>query len=196
MAQIPMSDLKNQLVIVVPIGSVLAYAGTSAPVGWLLCDGSQVSRVTYINLFNVIGTAHGNGNGSSTFHLPDYRGRFLRGLASGSALDPDRASRTAMAVGGNTGDNVGSIQGHAFQTHTHIQNAHTHTYTTTADATLATGHSGGFGTDTGNLQSGTSGSIANTTATNQNATATGANAQATANETRPVNAAVNYIIKF
>lgn len=54
------------------IGVVLSYAGDTPPVGWLMCDGSEVSREIYSNLFSVIGTKYGNGDGSSTFNLPNY----------------------------------------------------------------------------------------------------------------------------
>lgn len=94
----------------VPAGSIVGYGGTSAPTGWLMCDGSAVSRSTYSALFTAIGTAHGSGDGSTTFNLPDYRGRFLRGVDGSAGRDPDKATRTAMASGGNTGNNVGSVQ--------------------------------------------------------------------------------------
>lgn len=58
-----------------PAGSVVAFAGSAAPVGWLLCDGSAVSRTTYAVLFAAIATAYGAGDGSTTFNLPDLRGR-------------------------------------------------------------------------------------------------------------------------
>ena len=62
-----------------PVGSLIMYAGSSAPTGWLLCDGSAVSRSTY-DLFSAIGTNYGAGDGSSTFALPDLRGRMPLGL--------------------------------------------------------------------------------------------------------------------
>lgn len=97
----------------VPSGVVMAFAGATAPTGWLVCDGSLINRTTYANLFAAIQTAHGSGDGTTTFALPNYAGRFLRGRANGSANDPDRASRTAAASGGLTGDNVGSVQTNA-----------------------------------------------------------------------------------
>lgn len=99
-------------------GAVIAVAGT-CPAGTLEADGSAISRTTYNKLFTKIGITHGQGDGSTTFNIPDYRGRFLRGHANGSANDPDRASRTAMNTGGNTGDNVGSIQTSQYTSHTH-----------------------------------------------------------------------------
>jgi microcystin-dependent protein len=97
------------------VGEILTSASTVTPANFLACDGSAVSRTAYASLFASIGVTHGSGDGSTTFNLPDYRGRFLRGVAGGSANDPDRASRTAMNTGGNTGDNVGSVQTDAMQ---------------------------------------------------------------------------------
>ena len=53
-----------------PVGTIAAFGGTSAPSGWLVCDGSAISRTTYANLFDVIGTSYGSGDGSTTFNLP------------------------------------------------------------------------------------------------------------------------------
>lgn len=103
----------------VPPGSMLNFAGATAPEGWLLCDGRAVSRSTYRRLFEVIGTSWGSGDGAATFNLPDLRGRFVRGVDNGAGRDPDRAGREASATGGNTGDRVGTVQGHAFASHTH-----------------------------------------------------------------------------
>ena len=63
----------------IPIGTVVACATPSIPEGWLLCDGSAVSRVKYADLFNAIGTTYGTGDNSSTFNLPDYRKRVIVG---------------------------------------------------------------------------------------------------------------------
>lgn len=62
-----------------PIGTILMYGGTRLPFGFLWCNGSAVSRTVYADLFNAIGTAFGSGDGSTTFNLPDYRGRFPQG---------------------------------------------------------------------------------------------------------------------
>lgn len=64
----------------VPAGCVMAFAGGgTAPSGWFICDGHEVSRVAYPALFAAIGVTYGSGDGSTTFNLPDFRGRFLRG---------------------------------------------------------------------------------------------------------------------
>ncbi|GGX79227.1 phage tail protein [Streptomyces anandii] len=98
------------------VGSVVGYGGVVSgnaqpPAGWLLCDGTELSRATYADLFQVIGTQHGGGDGTSTFNLPDYRGQFQRGVDDGTGRDPDAGSRTAANQGGATGDQVGSVQG-------------------------------------------------------------------------------------
>lgn len=64
------------------IGSVTWYAGTGTPENYLLCDGSAVSRTNYADLFAVIGTTYGTGDGSTTFALPNLVGRFVEGAAT------------------------------------------------------------------------------------------------------------------
>jgi len=61
-----------------PSGALCDFAGTTAPSGWLMCDGSAVSRTTYAALFEAISTTYGTGDGSTTFNVPDFRGRFAR----------------------------------------------------------------------------------------------------------------------
>jgi microcystin-dependent protein len=114
-----------------PSGSVMAFAGATPPAGWLACDGNAVSRTQYASLFAAIGTAHGGGDGVNTFALPDYRGRFLRGVDDGQHRDPDAATRTAAASGGNAGDAVGSLEVGAYAAHTHavVDPGHAHAVT-------------------------------------------------------------------
>jgi len=64
---------------IAPTGTVLPFAGSTAPEGWLLCDGSAINRTTYATLFAVTSTTYGTGDGSTTFNLPDMRGVFPRG---------------------------------------------------------------------------------------------------------------------
>ena len=74
----------NQHRALVPAGVVFPFAGNgSVPMGFLLCDGQAVSRAGYYDLFLAIGTLYGAGDGSTTFNLPDFRGKFLRGYQSG-----------------------------------------------------------------------------------------------------------------
>lgn len=66
-----------------PIGSIMQYAGSTAPTNWLLCDGDAVSRSTYADLFTALGTTYGSGNGSTTFNVPNLKGRAPVGRDSG-----------------------------------------------------------------------------------------------------------------
>lgn len=109
-----------------PAGGAIPYGGSVAPSGYLICDGSLLDRTVYADLFAAIGTAFGSGDGSTTFAIPDLRGRFVRGRANGSGLDPDRDSRDFQSSGGNTGDAVGSVQSDTFESHTHSGGSHTH----------------------------------------------------------------------
>ena len=75
-------DLKVKTSDTLPIGTQVAYGGTVPPTGWLICDGSAVSRTTYAELFKVIGTSYGAGDGSTTFNLPNKKGRVSAGYDS------------------------------------------------------------------------------------------------------------------
>lgn len=73
------------------VGLITAYAGeTTLPHDWLVCDGSAISRTTYPDLFVVIGTTYGVGDGSTTFNIPDLRGTFIRGWDNGRGVDAGR----------------------------------------------------------------------------------------------------------
>lgn len=68
------------------VGMVIAYAGSTSPSGWLLCDGSAVSRETYAALFAVIGTTYGTGDGSTTFNVPNLVDKFVEGSATAGTV--------------------------------------------------------------------------------------------------------------
>ena len=76
-----------------PVGLISMYSGTTAPTGWLVCDGSAISRTTYATLFGVIGTTYGSGDGSTTFNLPNLKGKVPVGLNS-SDTDFDTIGET------------------------------------------------------------------------------------------------------
>ena len=78
-------DVNNVPGSIVPIGTVIDYAGSTVPRGYLECNGQAVSRTTYALLFAAIGTAWGTGDGSTTFNLPDFRGRVSIGAGTGTA---------------------------------------------------------------------------------------------------------------
>jgi microcystin-dependent protein len=95
----------------VPVGVMMEWPTATAPTGWLLCDGSQVSRVTYNALFNVMGTTYGAGDGSTTFTLPDFRGKFALTKAAsgtGSSLGSTGGSIDHTHTGGTISGSTGS----------------------------------------------------------------------------------------
>lgn len=102
----------------VPIGSYIFFPGDTPPSGFLECDGSAISRTTYSDLFSVISTEYGVGDGATTFNIPDLRGYFLRGWDHGAGVDPDAATRTDRGDG-TTGDNNGTLQGYDMEQHDH-----------------------------------------------------------------------------
>lgn len=100
-------------------GLVSYFPMASPPEGWLICNGQAVSRTTYADLFAVIGTTYGSGNGSTTFNVPELRGEFIRGLDLDRGIDEDRE--------------LGSFQDQDVKAHTHTgstssDGAHTHEY--------------------------------------------------------------------
>ncbi len=170
----------------VPVGAVMPFAGTTPPDGWLLCDGAAVSRTQYAALFAVLGVAHGNGDQIDTFNLPDYRGRFLRGVDGTAHRDPDVAARAAMGTGGNTGNAVGSVQGGQIASHNHGVTDPGHAHSLAMDTT------GGW---SGTTVQGSNRAVDGWGGTAASATGVSVNASGGA-ETRPINAYVNYIIKY
>ncbi|WP_418955093.1 phage tail protein [Sutterella wadsworthensis] len=78
--------IKDQVSAGNPSGTIIAFAGSTVPEGYLLCNGANVSRTTYANLFAAIGTAWGSGDGSTTFTLPNFSGRFLEGTTSAGSV--------------------------------------------------------------------------------------------------------------
>jgi microcystin-dependent protein len=115
----------------VPIGSVTAFAGSSAPSGWLLCGGQVVSRTQYSGLFLTIGTTYGSGDGSTTFALPDLRGRTIAGEddmggTAANRLTTGGAGINGIALGATGGAETHTLTSAQMPSHTHTQNAHDH----------------------------------------------------------------------
>jgi microcystin-dependent protein len=119
-----------------PVGMITPFAGSTAPTGWFLCGGQAVSRTTYASLFAVVGTTYGVGDGSTTFNLPDLRGRTVAGIDNMGGTD---AGRLDIA------NSSGTVIGSQYVTLTSAQSglpAHSHTNTATFTGTSAShGHS-------------------------------------------------------
>lgn len=185
-----------QLQALVPVGTVLAYAGTTLPDPnvWCWCRGGEVSAAEYPALSAVIGTSHGRGAGLNTFKLPDYQGRFLRGVDNQMGRDPNAATREAMGDSGATGDAPGTIQGYATARPkaadftTNDPGNHRHQSPTT-NGQAGGGYEVGVGSYTG-YDYGTQSGLTEVAGAHSHAVTGGGDA-----ETRPVNAAVNWIIR-
>lgn len=164
-------------------GHIDYTARTTAPAGWMACDGRALSRSVYASLFAAIGTTYGAGDGSTTFNIPDLRGEFIRGVDGGRGVDTGRVQGSAQAG----------------------QNA-SHTHTGTSDAGGAHSH-----TVSPVLKSATSGSsssgVASTTTTTNDGSTYGTSAAAAhthtfttaaagGTEARPRNVALLAIIRY
>jgi microcystin-dependent protein len=99
-----------------PPGIIMPYAGAVAPAGYLMCDGSQVSRAQYAELFGVVGTTYGNGNGGSTFNLPDLKGR----VPVGAGIDDGPSACCVWAVGSKFGEDRHLLMVNELAPHQHV----------------------------------------------------------------------------
>lgn len=108
------SNIQTQIdnIVTMPSGSVTAYAGSSAPSGWLLCYGQAVSRSTYSDLFSAIGTTYGVGDGATTFNLPDARGRAIAGQDDMGGTSADRLTGLSGGVDGDVLGGTGGSETH------------------------------------------------------------------------------------
>ena len=167
-----------------PVGAVLPYAGAVsgaaegllAAQGFLPCDGRGLPKADaqYQALQTVLNGAYGSDDGM--FYLPDYRGRFFRGVDAGASVDPERAARTAprpdLPKQGNAGNAVGSLQVDAFKGHSHGYDVHKDYWTCNLGSRIGPGVY-----QPGKTMASTSKDFGGS-------------------ETRPVNAYVHYVIRF
>lgn len=135
----------------IPIGSLMDYAGTAAPSGWLLCFGQTISRTTYSALFAIVNTTYGVGDGSTTFNLPDLRGRVIAGKddMGGTSANRLTAVFNGDILGGSGGAETIILTTANLAAHTHTGPSHTHTFTDTATTSSAGNHTHEYDQETG-----------------------------------------------
>jgi len=170
----------------IPPGTIFPFAGDIIPEGWLPCDGRFITisanvQDQFFRLYIAIGKKWGTNETETEFRIPDLRGRFLRGVDDGQENDPDANDRRKLDLNGFindevAGDTVGSYQEDSFQSHEH----------STSIYHWSTSTSGNLYPSYGNNTSNGSEVITNNIITGSR----------TSSETRPQNAAVNYIIKY
>jgi microcystin-dependent protein len=153
---------------IIPAGMIMPTAGSVEPSGWLYCYGQNLNRTTYARLFTAVGTTYGSGDGSTTFGMPDLRGRTIAGKDN---MGGTTASRLTAGVSGITGTTLGAVGGsEALATHTHTGTTginsvgHTHNinqtslgetsgmYHRTGNFTFGSGDTGGAGGAGSNLK--------------------------------------------
>ncbi len=156
---------------VVPTGTVLPFAGNLAPDGYLFCAGQTISRTTYADLFATIGTIYGAGNGTTTFALPDLRGRAVAGKDNMGGTSSNRIANVfdGDVLGATGGSETHPLTEAQLASHSHTGTAasaglHSHTGTTSSEgahthtvsgtAASAGAHTHTVGLDTGNTQPG------------------------------------------
>lgn len=102
--------------VAVPLGGVIDYAGSTAPTNFALCYGQAINRTTYATLFAIIGTTYGVGDGSTTFNVPDLRGRIAAGKDDMGGSAASRLTATTITGGALTLGNSGGEETHALTT--------------------------------------------------------------------------------
>jgi microcystin-dependent protein len=172
----------------IPTGSLAPFAGSSIPSGWLACFGQTVSRTTYAGLFAAIGTTYGVGDGSTTFGLPDLRGRSIFGRDD---MGGTAASRITNAISGITGTTLGAVGGdQSMQQHNHNVTDPGHTHTVPARTPInMVGGSFNVGSNNGPLTSTTFNTGSSTTGI------TIANAGTGSSQNMPPAIVLNWMIK-
>lgn len=162
------TNIGNEI-IYQPVGMVIDYAGSVEPSGWFLCNGGTKSRTTYAPLFSIISTTYGTGDGASTFHLPDFRGVFIRGAGTHGVL--------TKASGGNYSGVLGQSQNDKMQGHSHTRTVFA--YGGASPLALSGANSSDYNSEVG---------VPSTSGTN--------GTPRVGEETNPVNYALNKLIKW
>ena len=182
----------NNINIATPPGQVATYGMTSCPTGWLPANGAAVSRSTYSILFSTIGSTWGNGDGSSTFNVPDLRGTFVRGTGTNA---------TGSSTGA-VGPAVGSYVTDTFQGHLHgvTDPGHTHTatgaYTSGNSSAPGAGYSFAYATTVTTSSATTGVTVTSPTTATTSCSGGSCGTVSYGTETKPKNYGILYCIKY
>ena len=135
-------DIRNEIDLMHPVGSISIIVSTTVadPTKWKICDGSAISRTTYATLFALIGTSFGSGDGSTTFNIPDLRGRSVVGKKSTSSIGNSDGLSEANRSMSHT--HSGAPHTHDLSNHTHTVSGHHHSMDTGVGSSLAIASSG------------------------------------------------------
>lgn len=172
-------NVNAQIANATKVGTIITFPANITPTGFLECNGALISRTIYADLFAVIGTTYGAGDGSTTFAIPDLRGEFIRGFDNGKGTDSGRT--------------IGSSQSDAYGSHSHTGStnstgAHTHTVTGGAGSSTRT-------VSTASASSGIVFGTATTSSSGEHSHTVTIYASGST-ETRPRNIAMMYCIKY
>lgn len=203
--------VREALTALIPAGTMVLFGGTSAPSGWLLCDGSAYSRTTYAALFAAIGTTWGVGDGGTTFNVPDLRGRAPIGAGQGSGLTNrtlgsklgEESHALTLAENG-THAHTGGLHAHTGGLHQHVGGEHTHTINACYHDSGTSGGSvvsGALHTSDNNKTTLSGGAVATSSGgavatSSDGAVATTSSGSGAAHNTMQPSLVVNYLIKF
>lgn len=168
-----------------PVGTINQYGGSTAPLGWLLCNGSTVSRTSYASLFNIIGTTFGPGDGSTTFSIPNFQRRVAVG-SGGTGT-----SALAATVGSAGGEETHVLTSGEMPSHSHSVTDPGHTHQQTA---VQMG-GGALGTQQSTPNTGSVDTY-NFTKSNTTGISIGNTGSGTAHNVIQPSLVVNYIIKY
>lgn len=137
------TELYNTLTafnVATPVGSIQAWHSSTPPTGWLKADGSAIPRVTYASLFALLGTTYGPGDGSTTFNLPDLRGRVPVGLGTNSF---GGSPMPVVTLGQTGGEETHVLTTNEMVSHTHVFGSSIQS-ATGAGSNLVTGGTAGY----------------------------------------------------
>lgn len=188
-------NITSRLSALVPAGSVIPYAGSSAPSGYLLCYGQAVSRTTYAALFSAISTTYGVGDNSTTFNVPDLRGRVVAGQDDMGGSSANRLTGLTDGVDGDTLGGAGGLESTTLTAlhipeltgTTNTTGAHTHT-------TSGTISGGGSSVDTNNGGGNITSTTSSSNGDHSHTVTVNAGTAAAHNNVQPT-LILNYIIK-